>query len=193
MPMKILLSLLLIYHTLFGGRQLHEILPQATKKPLTFKDFQTEKGLRKILVVDELNINPEDELPTWTKDKFNYYINKGETPIGIFDGDNLAAFYIFRLEKTHLYLTILRVLPNYQRKGLGTYILNELAKEALAFPLPKCRLSVEPRNEVALQFYLKNGYYITEYRQNYFGPAYPNIHRFMLEKQLPPSFTPSDP
>ncbi|MBP1927568.1 ribosomal protein S18 acetylase RimI-like enzyme [Methanolinea mesophila] len=65
----------------------------------------------------------------------------------------------------------LRVLPPYQRKGIGTALMHRLLRALASEGAGRVFLSVSPLNTSALALYIKLGFLVTGERAGYFGPG----------------------
>lgn len=102
-------------------------------------------------------INPSYTLNL--KEEFKNYISPfkpGEVEVIVFDGVDIGRL---RVVKTNIeiYIGGFQILPNFQNKGIGTTILQDLIKKSLALKIP-IRLEVQKVNTSAKNFYEKNGF-----------------------------------
>lgn len=70
------------------------------------------------------------------------------------------------VEEAHI--TLLGVIPQYQRRGLGMLLLHSLLKDALQRNLERATLEVKVTNEPALNLYEKFGFEVAGKRKNYY-------------------------
>jgi len=75
----------------------------------------------------------------------------------------------------------LRVLPGFQRKGIGSALTRQLLTALASMGIETVRLSVSPDNTAALGLYEKFGFAMTEKRLCYFGPG---EDRFILCREI---------
>jgi ribosomal-protein-alanine N-acetyltransferase len=85
-----------------------------------------------------------------------------------------------RYSKAHAWIVTFGVLPEYQRQGIGTSLLEACEK---AIPLPKIKLSVRHSNQPALNLYRKFGYREVEVWPSYYEGKEDAL---VLEKDKPP-------
>jgi len=64
------------------------------------------------------------------------------------------------------------VLPKYQGKGFGKVIVKKLLALAKGNNI---YLHTHPKNIVAIILYLKNGFEITSWKENYYGDGEPRL------------------
>ncbi len=70
------------------------------------------------------------------------------------------------LEEAHI--TLLMVHPEYQGRGLGTWLLGSLLEEAVARGLERATLEVRVSNERAIALYQKFGFLVAGRRKKYY-------------------------
>ena len=81
----------------------------------------------------------------------------------------------------HAYIDSMTILPKYQRKGFATE-----AMKWLLFKLKDYKtvdLVTHPHNNASLRLYLKLGFKISEWKDNYFGDGQPRLHLFLEDKK----------
>lgn len=79
----------------------------------------------------------------------------------VYNRDEIAGFvgyYTNEIINKTGYLSTIVVSPNYQRKGVGTVLLNECLADCRNKGMIRCRLEVDKENLKAIQFYLRNGF-----------------------------------
>lgn len=157
------------------------LMPHAKFKRLTSGDYQQFVELEELVAFQKSGIPSDHAPPHWTCKEFEEYLDKGEIVNGIFDQQQMFAFYIFHVRPDELHITEIGVHPDYQGRGFGKCLLKLLEKEAKNRRLKKCALTVDPFNERAISLYLRCGYQIRTYKTAYFGSAYPNTDRFCME------------
>ena len=67
---------------------------------------------------------------------------------------------------------------DYQRKGIGTMLLDEVISKTIDAGLKNIVLEVRSSNEKAINFYTKNGFKIINVRKGYYGGE----DAFLMEK-----------
>jgi len=63
-------------------------------------------------------------------------------------------------ESDEYYIAQLAILPGFQRRGLGSLLLEQAEAQALASGLLKCSLFVDSENAPALSLYQRHGYQV---------------------------------
>lgn len=129
-------------------------LRRATKEDRDFI-FQTKKIVLKDYV---------EQIWGWDERSQNEMFNEDFTPekirIILLNGTDIGIINSEK-DKKYLRLNQLYILPEYQRKGIGTYCMNILQREASEFNL-SIRLQTFKINTPARLFYDKLGFRITE-------------------------------
>ncbi len=92
----------------------------------------------------------------------NHYLQKsGEFLVGTVDG-KIVAMGAFRKKSTTLAeIKRMRVLPEYQRRGFGQAILNQLEVKAIQLGYTELCLDTTTRQIAAQKMYEKNGFTAT--------------------------------
>ena len=80
----------------------------------------------------------------------------------------LAGFYLARAVDGDLELLKLGVLPELQRLGIGTRLMDACRAEGLRRRCTRCFLEVRKSNQRAIQFYRAHGFGIAGTRVNYY-------------------------
>lgn len=93
-----------------------------------------------------------------------FLILKGNKPIG-------TVSYKIKSGK-NIKIDGLAVLPNYQRKGIGSNVAKKIIK---IIGKKKIYLVAHPNNKPVLIIYLKLGFIIKDFRKNYFGDGEPRL------------------
>lgn len=92
----------------------------------------------------------------WQKDNFKREAESAETSVVIIDGVIIGYVQICDNENG-LYLQNIAILPEYQRKGVGTRLIQRFQALAVAKEAP-LQLSVFRTNTSALRFYERLGF-----------------------------------
>ena len=98
----------------------------------------------------------------WDNDLYNiedaYLHNRGEFLIGIYEG-RIVAMGAFRKTTTELAeIKRMRVHPDFQGRGFGQIMLDELEIRALALGYTKLHLDTSVKQAAAQKLYMKNGF-----------------------------------
>ncbi|HJX35726.1 MAG TPA: GNAT family N-acetyltransferase [Dehalococcoidales bacterium] len=99
----------------------------------------------------------------------NHYLNNGgEFLVGILDGKIVCMGAFRRKSDTLAEIKRMRVLPEYQRRGLGQAILNQLEAKAILLGYRELCLDTTTLQIAAQKMYEKNGF--TEVRRGLMPP-----------------------
>ncbi len=89
-----------------------------------------------------------------------------------YEGDEMIGSFSFIEKNGEVEIKQLLVLPQYQGKGYG----RELVKESLNLVKGKrVWLVTHPKNTPAIITYLKAGFIINEWKENYYGDGQPRL------------------
>ena len=107
--------------------------------------------------------------------------------------EEIIAFSMFRFEWDDedepeypvLYCYELQISHSYQGKGIGKHIMELLNQFQKSCQMKKVMLTCFKINSSAMNFYLKNGFYIDEYSPSKFGDV--NCHYEILSNDKPKS------
>lgn len=88
----------------------------------------------------------------------NVYLNNGDFIVGEFRGKVIAMGAFRKIKDGMVEIKRMRVHPDYQRKGFGQKILQELEKRAKEMGYKRATLFTDIINTKAINFYKKNGY-----------------------------------
>jgi ribosomal protein S18 acetylase RimI-like enzyme len=91
----------------------------------------------------------------------------GEFLVGLVDGEIVAMGALERESDARAKLTRVRVQPEYQRRGFGQAILDELEARAMESGFEELVLDTTARQEAARAFYEANGY--VEFQREQWG------------------------
>lgn len=134
----------------------------------------------------ELGLAEIGVVPTWGQgwdkdltDVENVYLKEGDFIVGQYKGQLVAMGAFKKIDEATAELKRMRVHPDFQRKGFGQQILDELEKRAREKGFKKMILDTSEKWYKAQNFYQKNGY--QEVGRNNLGGRYNAI---FYEKNL---------
>lgn len=107
-----------------------------------------------------------------------YLAHRGEFLVGLVDGRIVAMGALRQIDERQGEIKRMRVLPEFQRRGLGQAILNALESRAGEIGYAVLRLDTTPVQAAAQALYTKNGY--QEASRGRAGP----FEMIYFEKQL---------
>jgi len=105
----------------------------------------------------------------WDKDLWDMILSTGAAFRVLADGENVGDLILEEKGKGTLYITDLSILPEYQRKGVGKAVIEEIKKMGR-------KITAVTRNET-LDFFLKCGFRPRKTIKNYY---YPGVHGYYI-------------
>ena len=81
----------------------------------------------------------------------------------------------------HAYIDSMTVLPELQGKGYATEAMKWLMPQLKKYKIVD--LVTHPQNNASLRLYLKFGFIIREWKDNYFGDGEPRLHLFWEDRK----------
>lgn len=101
------------------------------------------------------------------------YIKKSNVYIVEKDGKPIGTVSYEKKSKDYAYIDGLVVIPEFQNKGYGSNSISWLMKKLVGFN--KVGLVTHPHNPKTIVIYLKNGFSIEGWKDDYFGDGEPRI------------------
>lgn len=144
------------------------------------KDHDVVWELHKLGLV-EIGGMPSKDNP-WDQDIDNIekvYLQGGDFIVGELDGQIVAMAAFKRVDSDTAELKRMRVHPDFQRRGFGQSIVQELEKTAKRMGYKKMVLNSSPRWTKAQKFYRKMGY-----KETRRGVVYGKFFVIFYEKYL---------
>ena len=124
----------------------------------------------KSLLVIENNTNPSP----WTEKQMQSSFNVGHHSFLYEDNnDNVIGFVIYVAVEQEAHLLNIAVDNNYQRKGIGSILINHLKKQVHAMGINLIALEVRVSNTNAISFYKKHNFIEDAIRANYYSKPKP--------------------
>lgn len=97
---------------------------------------------------------------------------KGSEAYALYEGRDIVGFFAFRQGKGNAELLIIAVDPKKQRNGYGKVMMNKILE---LIKKQSVRLMTHPKNNAAICFYLKSGFTISGWKDNYHGDGQPRL------------------
>lgn len=107
----------------------------------------------------------------------------GSVLVAEYDG-TIAGFLVGARSPENMYTSWIlrvRVKEEMRRKGVATALLNHSLLMMRSLMMSRILLSCSPENHGALALYTKNGFVVSHYEEDYFGP---DEHRVILALDL---------
>ncbi|WP_165004773.1 ribosomal protein S18-alanine N-acetyltransferase [Enterococcus sp. ZJ1668] len=110
------------------------------------------------------------ELP-WTKSAFLSELKSPFTNLylGIFEGEKLFGFVGARVLGLDCHITNIAVIPSYQRKSIGTLLIDEIENFAIINRCETLLLEVRMSNQDAQRLYRKLGFQSRRIKKGYYS------------------------
>ncbi len=101
------------------------------------------------------------------EDEIKKYIKEGHVFL-ILDGSQIIGSIAYQIKsKDHAYIEGLVITPDFQGKGYGTAVINKILEELKNYKI--ISLVTHPENSNAIMIYLKAGFKIKAWKDNFFG------------------------
>ena len=155
-----------------------------TTRPVLYGEISKVIALDSKVILEESSIPANHMPPQLTYAELEKALSSGDCVEWIYYGNELAGYYWFERKPSYLYIAGIVIQRPFQGKGLSTRILHAAHQKAQDWQVSACRLAVHPVNGPALSAYFKQQYYIVSCVQDFFGPAFPNSFRCIMEKNL---------
>ena len=124
----------------------------------------------KSLLVIEINTNPSP----WTEKQMQSSFDVGHHSFLCEDNnENIIGFVIYVAVEQEAHLLNIAVDNNYQRKGIGSILINHLKKQVQAMGINLLTLEVRVSNTNAISFYKKHNFIEDAIRANYYSKPKP--------------------
>jgi len=154
-----------------------QFLPQDFKrfrieeeKPLEVQSYKAENITEELRegLLDLLQVNMKTQYETsssggWNREeKEEEMFSKESRHLVMMDGPELIAFSHFRFDMDYgvdvVYCYEIQINSNYQRRGIGRFLVSALERIVQSFNLAKLVLTVFTSNSSALKFYERLGF-----------------------------------
>ena len=107
---------------------------------------------------------------SWTPQRIIKKIkNKNTNVVVAVEGNHVVGFAVMGYLENEAHLDLLGVDPKYQRKGVGTKLIDWLEKTALVSGIGIIYLETRLKNETGRKFYQKHGYKNVQRIHQYYG------------------------
>jgi ribosomal protein S18 acetylase RimI-like enzyme len=90
----------------------------------------------------------------------------------LYDEREPVGFFAFRRDSSGIEARSIVVVPEKQGKGYGKEIMKKLLELANGNNI---RLVTHPKNRIAIAYYLKSGFEIYGWKENYYGDGEPRL------------------
>ena len=125
--------------------------------------------LERLLVIEN-NTNPSP----WTEEQMQSSFDVGHHSFLCEDNnENIIGFVIYVAVEQEAHLLNIAVDNNYQRKGIGSILINHLKRQVQAMGINLITLEVRVSNTNAISFYKKHNFIEDAIRANYYSKPKP--------------------
>lgn len=100
------------------------------------------------------------------KKEFEKYFTGHKMFLVIYKNNPIGYFAYKTIDKEISEITGFALVKEYQSKGIGTYMMDKIMDDLIN--VKKIKIFTSPENIPALILYLKNGFVIKEWKDNYF-------------------------
>lgn len=135
-------------------------------KKLNIEDWELLQSLEENAASDMfVSCDGEEEYKKYIRESQVYAIMKDNKAIGTISYKNHEDGVVL--------INGLTVMPKYRGQGIASLAMNKLLDE---IGNKSCSLVVHPGNTPAILIYLRLGFYITDWKDNYFGDGEPRLY-----------------
>lgn len=129
-----------------------------------------EKG-KELFDIDNAAFNRDFDLKARTVKEETDYLKNCEVYIA-YENEKPIGLVGYETKEDFVEILLLAVIPEYQKKGLG--------RKLMSFAMDKIkdkeiRLVTHPKNTPAIILYLKSGFEISGWKDNYYGDGQPRL------------------
>lgn len=104
----------------------------------------------------------------------NLYIYESQVFVLEYDNQIVGVIAFLNHSENTAEIKNIAVRPDYQGKGIGSYLLHQINTIAIESGIEKLIVGTADSSKMQLQFYNKNGFYIDDVLINYFLDNYPD-------------------
>lgn len=109
------------------------------------------------------------------------FLTESRVFFAINNGKKIGSVGIKQLSDKQAQLVNLSIMPEYRGQGYGKELVEVTVQEATRLGFETIMLLVHPTNTTAQIMYLKCGFIVTAYKENYFGDGEP---RLVMEREI---------
>ena len=139
---------------------------------LTSRKADLEKDGNLLLNLDNECFNRPFDLPSSSVNEQVTYLKDSLTFI-YYDGDKPIGFFAYEpQENNQIELKTMAVIPSYQNKGVGKKMADDFLRRVKG---KRVHTVTHPKNTAAIILYLKHGFQIYGWKNNYYGDGEPRL------------------
>lgn len=89
--------------------------------------------------------------------------------------------YMQKFETPEVFLYGISTKESWRRRGLAKKLIKKSEGSLIELGIKKIILTVDPKNDIAIELYKKEGYVITQFQKDEYGKG---VDRYFMEKNL---------
>lgn len=138
---------------------------------MRIKKISPIEKAQELLDMDIKTFTRDFDLPARNIDDVTSYLKDSEVYL-VYEDNNVIGNFSYEEKDGRVEIKEVLVLPQYQSKGYGKkimeYLLNLVKGKSVW-------LVTHPKNTPAIITYLKSGFVLTEWKDNYYGDGHPRL------------------
>jgi RimJ/RimL family protein N-acetyltransferase len=139
--------------------------------PATEEDWKTVTMIEKACETETfLAYTSEEDSRKYLRQSRVFFIKLGEENIGTISYEEKFV--------DHAYIDSMTILPEHRRKGYASEAMHWLMEKLVSYKT--IDLVTHPRNSASICLYLKLGFIIDSWHDDYFGDGQPRLHLVRL-------------
>lgn len=142
-----------------------------TQNTIELKKIEYIKEAQVLFELEKKAFFRDFDLPSRNVEEQIDYLKESEV-FGLYENGVVVGFFAYRQGENDVELLVIAVDPQKQGNGYGKMLiakLLELTKNRTV------RLVTHPKNSGAIRFYLKSGFTISGWKDNYYGDGQPRL------------------
>lgn len=142
-----------------------------TPNTIELKKIEYIKEAQVLFELEKRAFFRDFDLPSRNVEEQIDYLKESEVFI-LYENGMAVGFFAYRQGKDDVELLVIAVDPKKQGNGYGKIMMDrilELTKNQTV------RLVTHPKNRGAIRFYLKSGFTISGWKENYYGDGQPRL------------------
>jgi ribosomal-protein-alanine N-acetyltransferase len=129
---------------------------------------------------DILNIEQETQVTPWSAHVFSDCLIAEYVDYKINKGSNVLGYYFASLYKDECHLLNIAVTSSLHGIGIGKNLMNHFINLCKSASVAGVYLEVRESNNLAIQFYKKQGFVEISIRRNYYRANFPDVRENAL-------------
>lgn len=142
-----------------------------TKYDMKIVHVDVIKEAQTLFELEKLAFHRDFDLSSRNIQELRDYLEKSETYI-LYADQKPQGFFAFKKTNNEIELLSIAVNPDKQGKGYGRVMMNKIIELAKGDSI---QVVTHPKNRSAIIFYLKSGFEIYGWKDNYYGDGKPRL------------------